>query len=109
MKRRRLGNLVELVALFENGDAQPGLGQDERRDEANRPRPYYDDITIRHVLSFGLALQGQRRMKGLGILVSVEIQTLFSSIYSRMPAMPHSRPMPLILKPPNGAAASKTS
>jgi hypothetical protein len=33
---------------------------------------------------------------------AVEIQTLLTSMYSRIPAIPPSRPMPLILKPPKG-------
>src|SRR5262249_1700904 len=35
--------------------------------------------------------------------------TVFTSVYSSRAYSPSSRPKPLILKPPNGAAASKTS
>src|SRR5262249_53958743 len=37
------------------------------------------------------------------------IVTVFTSVYCCMPYSPSSRPIPLCLKPPNGAAASNTS
>jgi len=37
------------------------------------------------------------------------IVTVFTSVYGSNPYSPSSRPIPDILYPPNGAAASKTS
>ena len=39
----------------------------------------------------------------------VAMMTVFTSVYSCSAYAPSSRPMPLILNPPNGAAASNTS
>src|SRR5690625_1116796 len=94
MKSRGLRDLIELAPLLEHSHRQSGFCQYQSAYQPYRPCTNYQHIRFFH---FYYLLTN-----GLAITSSVEIQTLFTSKYWRMPSIPHSRPIPLILNPPNG-------